>query len=542
MQHTVCKCSYGCKNIAFEEKKEIFNKFYKKTYNEQTFFLESCLDLCEPKRRVVQEAVSKRQCTVKYFLCISPPTKIQVCQKTLCNILAITRRRIQILVEKLKQKIPLEDQRGLHNNRPHKTTDSVIQSIKDHIGSFPTQENHYSRASSKASCLDPSLSLLRMYRLFQEKFPDIKASYDTYRSIFRSDFNLRFGTPRSDTCKVCDKFYIQLIAADNDESHQRISNESKLHHMKSEKAYSQLKEDSEFARTNSNNVVLCVDLQQVIFTPNLSHSDVFYQRQYSNYNFAVHNMGNQKVMMFQWHESLAKRGSAEIASCLLQYITHNFQVIQAGEERKLTIWSDRCVGQNNNFKMITLFAYLVQLKYFTEINQKFLVSGHSFLPCDRDFALIEKNKKSAKLYAPEDVTTLICNARVNNPFQVFVMKQSDFVDLSPLEQIFKRDPNLKVTQARWIRLTADEPGCVAIRTCHNILEGWQKYELLKKQRGRIRTTNTSRGLIAVVPLVNELNPLYDTPLPITSNKKTDLMAMSQYLPPDKRNFYENLTI
>lgn len=137
--------------------------FYKKTYNEQTIFLESCLDLCEPKRRVVQEAVSKRQCTVKYFLCISPPTKIQVCQKTLCNILAITRRRIQILVEKLKQKNPLEDQRGLHNNRPHKTTDSVIQSIKNHIESFPTQENHYSRATSKALCLDPSLSLLRMY-------------------------------------------------------------------------------------------------------------------------------------------------------------------------------------------------------------------------------------------------------------------------------------------------------------------------------------------------------------------------------------------
>lgn len=165
------------------------------------------------------------------------------------------------------------------------------------------------------------------------------------------------------------------IATEDDETRKKIAAEAELHHRKAEKAYETLHRDAETAKQNQNFVVLCVDLQQVLFTPNLTHSDVFYQGQYSNYNYAVHNMSNSQVTMYLWHESVAKCGSAEITSCLIQHILHNFSVLQPGQERKLTIWSDRCVGQNNNFKMVILCTYLTYLGYFTEVNQKFLVSG-----------------------------------------------------------------------------------------------------------------------------------------------------------------------
>lgn len=534
LQSFQCKCKYtGCRNISQDEKLNYFTAFYEKTYNEQTLFLKSCIEVKEPNRRRVEESISKRQCTVKYFLTVNKE-RMQVCQKHLCHILSTTRRRLQILVSKIKFDQPLEDQRGLHLNRPHRMQENDIETVKSHIRSFPAQESHYSRSSNKTKCLDPSLNTKKLFLLFKEKYPDSPIKFDTYRNIFKTDFDLRFGTPRSDTCKLCDRLYIQMIAAENDVIRSRICIETELHHRKAEKAYESLYKDADTSKHNNDVVTLCVDLQQVLFTPNLTHSDVFYQRQYSNYNYSVHNMGDSSVTMYLWHESLAKRESAEITSCLLQHIVHYYQVLPSGKERKLNIWSDRCVGQNNNFKMAILCNYLIYLGYFTEVNQKFLVSGHSFLPCDRDFALIERNKKSRKLYVPDDLVELIASSRQINPFQVFIMNQTHFLDLSSVESIFRRDSNLKITEARWIQLTADDPGVLRLRTCHNVLESWKTFELLKKKRGNRRPDVS-------VPLISDLPRLYNNPLPITAAKKSDLMSMSQYLPTDKRVFYETLT-
>lgn len=265
-----------------------------------------------------------------------------------CSIFAITRRRVQMLVEKLKDGKSAVDLRGKHSNRPHKIADETRIMIKKHIESFPSQESHYSRNSSKKQCLQPDLNVNKMFALFQTKYPNVNVKLHIYREIFRGDHNLRFGVPRSDTCKTCDKLYIKRIAAETDEERKQIEIESELHHRKSEKAYATLKLNEDAAKVNSNLVVLAVDLQQVVFTPNLTHSDIYYQRQYSNYNFCIHNLGTSQVTMNVWHETLAKRGSTEIASCILKYIVNNYLRLKPGEDRKLIIWSDRCVGQNNN--------------------------------------------------------------------------------------------------------------------------------------------------------------------------------------------------
>lgn len=52
-----------------------------------------------------------------------------------------------------------------------------------------------------------------------------------------------------------------------------------------------------------------------------------------------------------------------------------------------------------------------------EIDHKFLVSGHSFLPCDQDFGLIEKQKKHHQnIFVPNDWHSVIKNARKKIPF------------------------------------------------------------------------------------------------------------------------------
>ncbi|KAJ8887652.1 hypothetical protein PR048_013870 [Dryococelus australis] len=203
--------------------------------------------------------------------------------------------------------------------------------------------------------------------------PDKRKSRTVYQQVFRTNFStLRFSTPRLDTCKYCDMLYHKLIAADNDTDAAKVKLESDFHYAGAEQSYSALKRNTVFANERQ------------------SHCNM----QLSCYNFAIHEAWSNRVTMNIWDETVGKRGSADIVSCILKDVPDNFAVLKEGEERKLIIWSDRCVGQNNNWRNIALYCCLVQCPYFSEIHQKFLCSGHSFLPCDRDFALIKKIKDS----------------------------------------------------------------------------------------------------------------------------------------------------
>jgi hypothetical protein len=222
--------------------------------------------------------------------------------------------------------------------------------------------------------------------------------------------------------------------------------------MKAERAYKAMAEDREIAKRNASYVVLYIDLQQVPFCPTSANSSVFYQRQYASYSMSVHNANMNEVVMCFWHESVAKRGSVEIASCVLKYFTMNYQALPPGEERRHVAWSDRCAGQSNNWCMLPTYQYLISLKLFNKTNKELLVSGHSFLPYDRVFALIERRRKTALVYHPEQWIDVITSSRPSKQFSVLLMESSDFKDLSLLEKSLKKDADLKITSAHWLQL------------------------------------------------------------------------------------------
>lgn len=59
---------------------------------------------------------------------------------------------------------------------------------------------------------------------------------------------------------------------------------------------------------------------------------------------------------------------------------------------------------------------------------KYLVRGHTFLPNDTDFGQIEKRKKSATVYPPEDWFRVVRESNQLKPFIVREMKQLHFKD------------------------------------------------------------------------------------------------------------------
>jgi hypothetical protein len=83
----------------------------------------------------------------------------------------------------MKSGAPMNKMQGRHFSRPHRIPGSTIEVIKNHIKSFPSQESHYSRHSSKKQCLSQDLSVKKMFVLFKEAHPNVACKLHLYRDV-----------------------------------------------------------------------------------------------------------------------------------------------------------------------------------------------------------------------------------------------------------------------------------------------------------------------------------------------------------------------
>lgn len=190
-----------------------------------------------------------------------------------------------------------------------------------------------------------------------------------------------------DTCSLCDEQECEIRA--NVESSHKAKRKRDPHHRKAEKSRDLMKQDIiDSQEPGSGKCCLSMDLEQVMFVPTLTHSNMFYLSQLSCYNFGLHVGDTNDAYMCMWHEGFSGCGTNKIASCLL-YPLNNGRTWRT-YKKNLVIWCDNCGGQNKNWVLLFTMIFLVANNVVDSIEQKFLVSGHSFMPCDCDFALIEK--------------------------------------------------------------------------------------------------------------------------------------------------------
>ena len=157
------------------------------------------------------------------------------------------------------------------------------------------------------------------------------------------------------------------------------------------------------------------------------------------YNLGFHNFHDDNVKMYVWDETTASRCAQEVAS----YILAHMQDITT--QKHVIAYSDACSGQNRNIKVALTWMKIAQSSNnnIQTVDHKLLVSGHSFLPNDRDFGLIEmKIKKENYLHNPEHYYELIEKCKRRNTFSIKRMLQPDFISTQSLkESITKRVKN-----------------------------------------------------------------------------------------------------
>ncbi|XP_058814112.1 uncharacterized protein LOC131678007 [Topomyia yanbarensis] len=394
----------------------------------------------------------------------------RVCKTMFVNTLDIGDKKVRWLATKSVANggICPDDMRA-DNFNPHALTEQEIDSIKQHIMSFPSSESHYSREKSSKKYLSSDLSVAKMYDLYKEQCTTIKAHavhYNTYRKVFRS-LNLSFRKPRVDTCNTCDEMQTRLrMATDGEKA--PIKKELETHHQNAQDVYNQKRLDIEKAKNADDTCTISFDLQN----PHLNCGEVFYLRQMYTYNltiFVTDKSGNTARCCL-WDGSQARRGAQEVGSCLLKFLFELPKNI-----RFLNCYSDRCFGQNCNTIICSMFSaftiHCIEQKRDITITHNFMVSGHSHMECDSVHSTIERAKKksSINIEIPKDWSTFISGIRRKVPFKVVEMEQQDFLALKDLDKIFKKpsldiDGNgLRFQKIMCFRYQTTLPGCIEFK-------------------------------------------------------------------------------
>ncbi|XP_073956599.1 uncharacterized protein [Choristoneura fumiferana] len=314
------------------------------------------------------------------------------------NTLAVTTRILKTAWKKYDgSTIIEEDQRGRHDNHKTILTDSMIQSVCDHVRAFTPVESHYTRKSSQKLYLPGELSIAKMHKLYLEWFDadkyTCKASKERqYRDIVNSNFNLGFHIPKKDQCDECHIFRQKKNATEQEkvafEQHER--NKKIARNMKSQ--------DKKTAVESNGKVVTAVfDFQKVLSCPHGDINVFYYKRKLSCFNFTVFDMGKKKAVCYMWDETVAKRGANEVSSCLLNFI----QAYVEEGVKEFRFWSDNCAGQNRNRIVYSLYVFAAK-KFNVSITHRFLQKGHTQNEGDSVHSVIERTSQPKAIYTPDE--------------------------------------------------------------------------------------------------------------------------------------------
>ncbi|CAG4941246.1 unnamed protein product [Parnassius apollo] len=216
----------------------------------------------------------------------------------------------------------------------------------------PGRQSHYSLNDTKKEYLPEDLNIKKMYKLYLDAYESQNhVSYETYRTIFNTEFNISFGYPRTDTCSACDEFKIKakaLRAEGNIVELNRLTILNNLHKKKAQTFYDRKKNARIKSKTDVEFQAIAMDYQKNVSLPKITTSNVYYKCQLSMYSFNIHALGDASSYFYTYPETCGRKGSDEVVSFLFQYLTNHLE----SRVKHLEIFCDSASGQNKNYTVI----------------------------------------------------------------------------------------------------------------------------------------------------------------------------------------------
>lgn len=177
--------------------------------------------------------------------------------------------------------------------------------------------------------------------------------------------------------------------------------------------------------------------------------------------------------------------------------------------------------------ILFLWIYLVCNDYFDEINHKYVVSGHSYLSCDRDFGIIEKRKRVERSEVPLDLVRVLCSANRKKPFLTTLMEEEHFFDFAKAAKDYLNTTKLEISKVSWVKISKTKPGIIFTKKTFSEVEPWGQTKVIKKGM----KIESLKGL--------ELTRL-EMEGRLKTEKKEDLKKFIPYLKEENKFFYEEI--
>nr|CAH7753399.1 unnamed protein product [Callosobruchus chinensis] len=280
----------------------------------------------------------------------------------------------------------------------------------------------------------------KRYKLECQNEHSDPVSSDKFNRIFTGEYNIRFKSPKTDTCSTCDSLKVSLSDAEkakNEEDIRSIKLQRELHHRKAEAGQDAIKQACAEATAHPDIYAITFHLQQALPTPMLSTGPTFYKKKVFCYN-----------------------------------LEH--------KEKKLIAISDNCAGQNKNWALVSVWLHLLAKGVFHIFPQV----GHTMLPCDRDFAQVEKHvtRHCQYIYSPDQRLEVLSISQKKNPFVVVRMQQEDFLKISEMKNSFRipRGPDNACSISKAVRMMFTTENMDEIRFSETYTGPFQSYSIKKR--------------------------------------------------------------
>lgn len=456
--------------------------------------------------------------------------KVEVCKKTFLGILDIGEKTVTYTLNKKRNPFTSTDNWGKHVPK-NKISDKNKDPVREHIRSFPKTESHYCRKSTQREYLDSSLSIRKMYNLYIEKCKEDHKDaqkFWLYDKIFATEFNLGFHKPKKDVCSFCDAY-----GKMSEKEKQENRNEFDKHQQRKQEARMKKQEDKQRSMENEMIKTINFDLQKVLVTPKAQINELYYSRKLATYNFTIFDVVSKETVCNMWWETIAKRGSCEIASCLLNY---NKSVGSIDEQ---VYYSDSCTGQQRNLPFSGMCLYSVVNFPIQKITHIYFERGHSQMEGDSVHATIKRSTKHSDMFSPSDWMVGVRNAKVNPPRYVVkelgnrgVMNFKELTDDCIGNRNRAEDGSImKWNNIHSFQYRKEEPNKIFF-----------KYEISQREYNSIDIRSGRRGAKLRNMKNYHLRPLYSSLVPISDAKFKDLMDLCKknVIPRVHHDFYSQL--
>lgn len=547
-----CKClKLKCfENINKNEQEQIILTFNKlPTYDEQSSYLcglISCKPVLRHRPRKCEAEAEMHSHSYSYKVRILRDNKlfeIDVCYKAFLSLHGITAKRLQTLQKGLKATgTASRDGRGRHFSRPNKLSDKILEKVNEHILSFKGRNSHYSLSKCKKIFLPAELNVKKMYSMYTEKYPNHVLSYEKYREIFNTNFNISFGYPRSDTCSFCDEVKVKVdglqaeintVQKDDITKSAQLNSqlkalllEKQLHLKKAETFYKRKRSAKYEAQKHNSKEAIVMDFQKNLQVPNITTNDIYYKRQLSFYLFNIHVLSNSDSFFYTYPETCGKKGADDVASMLWDFLFNHLSV----EVEELKIFCDSCCGQNKNFTIFRMLHYIVhQVKRLKTVRVIFPIRGHSYLECDRNMGII--NQKSL-VELPNEWNIVIEDARKKpGPYKVIPCDdQLIFRSWTNfLSRIYFKKCPFASRPIRELSVTEEHPRMIIHRDTYN---GHSTQTVILPPKRKVPALPEGQFHLPLLA--------YEGKLPISRAKYEDLQHLKTFCREEAQEFFVNL--